>query len=188
MLSRLLSGCYEHCRRLLQARIDSAVFHGTMVAMKKLLSIAALVFLTGCCQSVQKRDKSETVYDPDPDQAMLDSNGIPTSLDYGAKYIPEAGTWIDYSNNPLSYHYHGRSREITPEEREIFDALVLSEVDPDNQELSDKVKRLEKEYAPILRQLAVRDAAVYREEVRQLIAEKNGTNKIETAAKDTDGK
>ena len=144
--------------------------------MNKLLSTAVLsLILSGCCPASKDADRSEKVYGVNERQ--------PEDMEYAAIYVPEAGTYVDYSYNPLSYHYHGRSRDITPQEREIFDATILSMADPDNIALSNRVRELANKYRPLLENLAKSDVERFRADVRELIAEKTNKSNIGTAGK-----
>ena len=99
----------------------------------------------------------------------------------GARYVAEANQYTDYSEDPFSYHYHGRDRDITAEEVAILELdrnLTYCRRVGDDEKvwaLSLARERLAKDYAPLISALADRDRQTYEHNVKEMIAAAKGS-------------
>ena len=111
--------------------------------MIKKITLASLLLLSGCNI---KNNSGETV-----------SSGV------GYKYNPETNTYIDYSDDPLDYHYKGRDREPTEEEVALYamDVLANAAEQTGNEDVRDLILRKRKDfiekYSVILKKIEEKD-------------------------------
>lgn len=133
----------------------------------KRLALIAVTCIAGCSQT-----NPVDYIEPSPVYVIPQC----PMLIQGVKYIPEAGAYIDWSEDFYSWHYHGREREATPQEIALFELDEQSSVVRNEEYKVQLVKAREallSEYAPILEKLAQDDAERYENRLNAMVGFKS---------------
>lgn len=142
--------------------------------MKPTYLLATCLAFGGCAA------KTETFPTP-PSQAkpyritttVVEMAECPVVSTKGAKYVPDAKAYIDYSEDFESWHYHGRNRDPYDWEREIYAAELASAQNPENEKWQDMVASLKSKYADKIAQAQIEDEKRYETAIATMIREAN---------------
>jgi hypothetical protein len=141
--------------------------------MKKTLYAVVLLAAVGCQKATPDASPVMSAY---PTSAFnyrpQETPRLGMGASYGTRYIPEADTWIDYSEDPENWHYRGRDRDMTKEERDIYQLQRAIAADPENKSLREELRKMSLEYQPILEALSDWDKARFDHRVQQLVSER----------------
>jgi hypothetical protein len=138
--------------------------------MKTAFALATFLTVLLGCQPRQDPFVPQSATGPAREVCPVSGAGNP----HGTRWVPEANTFVDYTEDFFDWHYHGRDRDATPEETALHAVkeLLRQAREDENVVLEYKLEQqlaaLEKEFAPKLVELAANDEKRTRDKIKEL--------------------